>query len=73
MIVKDGHSRKWVLAVASFIVATLFSAFGIIHLAKDAGDVALLIGAWAASDATILGLYNYANIEQKKGENQNVA
>ena len=61
------RSRKWVLAVASFMVVSLFAGFGIWELAKDAGDVALIIGAWAASDTTILGLYNYANVVEKRG------
>lgn len=55
------RSRKWLLAVASFLVITIFAAFGLLKLAKDAGDAALVLGAWAGSDTTILGLYNYAN------------
>lgn len=61
------RSRKWVLALSSFIVVTIFAAFGLYELAKDAGDVALIIGSWAASDGTILGLYNHANVKEKQG------
>jgi hypothetical protein len=65
--VKDRFlSRKWILAVSSLAVVTLFSGFGLYKLAKDAGDVALIIGAWAGSDTTILGLYGTVNYLQKK-------
>jgi hypothetical protein len=60
------RSRKWIIAVASFVVVTLFAGFGILVLAKDAGDVALIIGAWAASDMTILGIYNVTNVMQNR-------
>ena len=60
------RSRKWIIAVASFVVVTLFAGFGIWVLAKDAGDAALIIAAWAGSDMTILGIYNTTNIVQKK-------
>ena len=63
---KKRVSRKWMLAVASFIVVTVFAAFGLYKLAADAGDVALIIASWAASDTTILGLYAAANVTEKK-------
>jgi hypothetical protein len=56
-----------VIAASSLVIVTAFAAFGILELAKDAGDVALIMGAWAASDGTILGLYNYANVSEKRG------
>ena len=61
------RSRKWVIALSSFIVVTVFAGFGLYTLAADAGDVALIIGAWGASDGTILGLYNHANVKEKQG------
>jgi len=57
------RSRKWIIALSSLVVVTVFAAFGLVKLAADAGDVALVIGAWAGSDSAILGLYNYANIK----------
>lgn len=61
------RSRKWIAAATSFVVVTIFAGFGLLTLAKDAGDAALIIGAWAGSDTTILGLYNYANIKAANG------
>lgn len=58
-------SRKFIIACASFVAVTLFAGFGLAALAKDAGDVALIIAAWAGSDTAILGLYNNANIKAK--------
>ena len=55
------RSRKFILAVFSFAAVSTFAAFGTFELAKDAGDIALIIGSWGTSNATILGLYNYAN------------
>jgi hypothetical protein len=46
-------------------VITVFAAFGLYKLAADAGDVALIMGAWTGSDTTILGLYNWANTRDK--------
>jgi len=59
------RSRKWLLAVASLGVVTIFAIFGLVKLAKDAGDAALIIGTWAGSDTTILGLYNYADLKAR--------
>jgi len=59
------RSRKWILATASLVVVTSFAVFGLLRLAKDAGDFALIVGAWAGSDTTILGLYNYANLKAR--------
>lgn len=61
------RSRKWVLAVASFVVVTIFAVFGLLTLAKDAGDFALIVGVWAGSDTTILGLYGAVNVIEKRG------
>jgi len=61
------RSRKFLIAAASFVVVTIFAGFGLWSLAKDGGDVALIIGSWAASDTTILGLYNYANVKEGGG------
>jgi len=61
------RSRKWRLARASFVVVTVFAAFALLKLAEDAGDAALIIGAWAASNGTILGLYSHFNVKEKKG------
>jgi len=61
------RSRKWVLAVASFVVVTAFAVFGLLTLANDAGDFALIVGVWAGSDTTILGLYGAANVMEKRG------
>ena len=61
------RSRKFLLAVASFVVVTIFAGFGLCTLASDAGDVALILGAWAGSDTTILGLYNHYDVKDKRG------
>ena len=61
------RSRKWILATVSLGLVTIFAGFGLFSLAKDAGDAALIMGAWAGSDTTILGLYNYANIKANGG------
>jgi hypothetical protein len=61
------RSRKWVLAVASFVVVTAFAVFGLITLAEDAKDFALIVGVWAGSDTTILGLYGAVNVIEKRG------
>ncbi len=61
------RSRKWIIATVSLSVVTIFAAFGLFKLAKDAGDVALIIGAWAGSNTTIIGLYNYANVKAAHG------
>jgi len=55
------RSRKFILAAASLATVSVFAGFGTFILAADGGDIALIIGAWAASDGTILGLYNYVN------------
>jgi len=60
------RSRKWVLAVASFITVTVFAVFGLLTLAEDAGDFALIVGVWAGSNTTILGLYGAVNVIEKR-------
>ena len=67
-VVENGkkRSRKWVLAVASFVVVTAFAVFGLLELAEDAKDFALIVGVWAGSDTTILGLYGAVNVIVKK-------
>ena len=64
---KKKTSRKWILAVASFIVVTTFAVFGLLELAEDAKDFALIVGVWAGSDTTILGLYGAVNVIEKRG------
>jgi len=59
-------SRKFLLAVASFFVVTVFAGYGLVVAAKEAADVALIIGAWGASDTAIFGFYNSANLKDKK-------
>lgn len=61
------RSRKWVLAMSSLTIVTLFTIFGLLELAEDAGDFALIVGVWAGSDTTILGLYGAANVMEKRG------
>lgn len=61
------RSRKWVLAVASLTIVTVFASFGLWTLAEDAKDFALIVGVWAGSDTTILGLYGAANVYEKRG------
>ena len=61
------RSRKWVLAVASLFVVTIFTAFGLVTIAEDAGGFALIVGVWAGSDTTILGLYGAVNVIEKRG------
>lgn len=62
---RDYGSRKFLVAAASLAVVTIFAAFGLWKLAASASDVALIIGSWAGSDTTILGLYSYANVKEK--------
>lgn len=57
------RSRKWILATVSLGLVTVFAGFSLFHLAKDAGDAALVLGAWAGSDTTILGLYAHYNVK----------
>lgn len=64
---KKKRSRKWVLAVASLTVVTIFATFGLLTLAEDAKDFALIVGVWAGSDTTILGLYGAVNVIEKRG------
>lgn len=59
------RSRKWRLAKASLAAVTLFAGFSLVMLAADGGDAALIIGAWAASDGGILGLYAHYNVKEK--------
>jgi len=57
------RSRKFIIGVASFLAATVMAWWGCWKLAKDAGDIALILGAWGACDAAILKLYMDANIK----------
>jgi hypothetical protein len=61
------RSRKFVLAGSSLLIVTLFAGYSLIALAADGGDAALIMGAWAGSDTTILGLYNYVNMKTGGG------
>lgn len=63
---KRYRSRKFLFAAASFLAVTAFAAFGVLKLAADAKDIALLIGSWGTVDATILGLYSVANVKDKQ-------
>ena len=64
---KERRSRKWVLAIASLTIVTIFTAFGLLTLVEDATGFALIVGVWAGSDTTILGLYGAANVMEKRG------
>lgn len=68
-VVENGkkRSRKWVLALSSLTIVTLFTLFGLLNLAEDAKDFALIVGVWAGSDTTILGLYGAVNVIEKRG------
>jgi len=68
-VVENGkkRSRKWVLALSSLTIVTLFTFFGLLNLAEDAKDFALIVGVWAGSDTTILGLYGAVNVIEKRG------
>ncbi|MHC4370697.1 MAG: hypothetical protein ACYSW8_24065 [Planctomycetota bacterium] len=65
------RSRKWRLAKASLIIVTVFAAFGMAGLIfkgeVTAAGIALIMGAWAGSDTTILGLYAHYNVKEKAG------
>lgn len=61
------RSRKWRLAKASLATVTLFAGYALVFLAADGGDAALVLGAWAGSDTTILGLYAHYNVKEKAG------
>jgi hypothetical protein len=61
------RSRKWRLAKASLAAVTVFAAYALGFLAKDGGDAALIMGAWATSDGAILGLYAHYNVKEKAG------
>lgn len=65
------RSRKWRLAKASLIIVTVFAAIGLLALTfkgeVDASGIALIMGAWAGSDTTILGLYAHYNVKEKAG------
>lgn len=60
------RSRKWIITCGSLVIVTAFAGFGIFVIAKTATDVALIIGAWAASDTTIIGIYNASNVVEKR-------
>lgn len=60
------RSRKWIIAISSLIIVTLFATYGLLALAKDAGDAALIIAAWAGSDTTIIGIYAAVDVIQKR-------
>lgn len=57
------RSRKFLLAVSSLAIITVFAAFVLVKVVDDASGAALILGAWAGSDGTILGLYNYVNMK----------
>ncbi len=58
-------------AKASLIIVTVFAAAGLAALAfkgeVTAAGIALIMGAWAGSDTTILGLYSHFNVKEKNG------
>jgi len=56
------RSRKFIIAISSFVVVSAMGLFGCVKLAADGGDISLIIGAWGVVDAAILKLYNDANI-----------
>ena len=60
------RSRKWLIAFSSLVIVTCFAAFGIVFETTGAKDVALIIGAWAASDLTIIGIYTTGNVADKR-------
>ena len=60
------RSRKWMLAVASFAVLTLFVGFALLRFVDDASGAALVIGAWIGGDTTILGGYGIMNVAEKR-------
>jgi len=57
------RSRKFILACAAFVVVTVMAVWGEYKLAKDAKDVALIIGAWGTPTAVVLGLYQHFNVK----------
>jgi len=62
---RDYGSRKFILAVASFVVVTAFGSWGVFTIADTAADIALIIGAWGTADTAIFGFYNHANVKEK--------
>ena len=62
---RDYGSRKFILAVASFIVVTLFGGWGVFTIAETAQDIVIIIGAWGVADTSIFGFYNHANVKEK--------
>ena len=61
------RSRKFIFAAGSFLAATAMAFFGCVVLAKDAGDIAMVIGAWGVANALVLKLYNDANLKAGGG------
>jgi len=57
------RSRKFILAISSFVVVSVLAGYGAFNLATDASGIALVIGAWGTVDAAILKLYNDANLK----------
>lgn len=57
------RSRKFIVAACSLVVVSCLAGWGMLVHATDAAGAALVIGAWGASDAAILKLYNDANID----------
>jgi len=64
------RSRKWRIAVSSLVVVSTFAFASLVALALggdlDAAGAALIMGAWAASDTTIIGVYSAANVVEKR-------
>jgi hypothetical protein len=64
------RSRKWRIAVGSLVMVSVFAFASLLALAiggaLDASGAALIIGAWAASDTTIIGVYSTANVVEKR-------
>ena len=62
--------RKWRIAIGSLVMVSVFAFSSLLALAiggdLDASGAALIIGAWAASDTTIIGIYNAANVVEKR-------
>jgi hypothetical protein len=61
------RSRKWILALSSFFVVTIYGSWGIFVLSDNAQDVALVIAAWLAADTLLLKIYNDANLADNEG------
>lgn len=62
------RSRKFLLAVAAFVVVTAMAIYGELRLAKTAADTAYIIGAWGTPVTFILGLYQHFNVKEEIGK-----